>query len=160
MKNKIFTNKTGKKLLMHIILWLLLAIVFIIPIIVAGVDSMSASGVVNVNVFGEIVFNYIIDIGSRVKAFQELYKSTTLRILGYYTFFYYAFVLVWFLKKSNGGDGDFHDIEHGSSDWSENGEQYKVLSKKSGIILAEKNYLPVDKSGNINVLIVGRIWCW
>ena len=45
---------------MHIILWLLLAIVFVIPIIVAGVDSMSAAGVINVNVFGEIVFNYII----------------------------------------------------------------------------------------------------
>lgn len=159
MKNKIFTNKTGKKLLMHIILWLLLAIVFIIPIIVAGVDSMSAAGVINANVFGEIVFGYIIDIGSRVKAFQELYKPTTLRILGYYTFFYYAFVLILFLKSSK-SDEEFHDIEHGSSDWSENGEQYKVLSKNSGIILAEKNYLPLDKSGNINVLIVGRIWCW
>lgn len=159
MKNKIFTNKTGKKLLMHIILWLLLAIVFVIPIIVAGVDSMSAAGVINVNVFGEIVFNYIIDIGSRVKAFEELYKPTTLRILGYYTFFYYAFVLILFLKSSK-SDEEFHDIEHGSSDWSVNGEQYKVLSKNSGIILAEKNYLPVDKQGNINVLIVGRIWCW
>ena len=55
---------------------------------------------------------------------------------------------------------EFDDIEHGSSDWSENGEQYQVLNKKEGIVLAEKNYLPVDKRGNVNVLVVGRIWCW
>ena len=54
----------------------------------------------------------------------------------------------------------YDDIEHGSSDWSENGEQYKVLSKKSGLILAEDNYLPLDKMGNINTLIVGRIRFW
>lgn len=49
----------------------------------------------------------------------------------------------------------YDNIEHGSSDWSENGEQYQVLSKKSGIILAENNYLPLDKRGNVNVLVVG-----
>ena len=55
---------------------------------------------------------------------------------------------------------EFEDIENGSSDWSQNGEQYTVLSKNKGIILAEKNYLPVDKRGNVNVLIVRRFWCW
>ena len=55
---------------------------------------------------------------------------------------------------------EFEDIENGSSDWSQNGEQYTVLSKNKGIVLAEKNYLPVDKRGNVNVLIVRRFWCW
>ena len=55
---------------------------------------------------------------------------------------------------------EYEDIENGSSDWSENGEQYQVLSKNKGIILAEKNYLPVDKRGNVNVLVVRRFWCW
>lgn len=55
---------------------------------------------------------------------------------------------------------EYDGIENGSSDWCTNGEQYKVLSNKEGIILAEKNYLPVDKRGNVNVLVVGRIWCW
>jgi hypothetical protein len=55
---------------------------------------------------------------------------------------------------------EYDDIEHGSSDWSENGEQYRILSKKSGIVLAEKNYLPVDKRGNVNVLVVRRFWSW
>lgn len=39
--------------------------------------------------------------------------------------------------------------------WAEAGEQYKEISKKEGIILAENNYLPLDKRGNINVLVVG-----
>lgn len=55
---------------------------------------------------------------------------------------------------------EYEDIENGSSDWSEGGEQYRVLSKNKGIVLAEKNYLPVDKRGNVNVLVVRRFWCW
>jgi len=55
---------------------------------------------------------------------------------------------------------EYEDIENGSSDWCENGEQYKILSKNKGIVLAEKNYLPVDKRGNVNVLVVRRFWCW
>lgn len=55
---------------------------------------------------------------------------------------------------------EFTDIENGSSDWSTGGEQYRILNKKEGIILAEKNYLPVDKRGNVNVLVVRRFWCW
>ncbi len=55
---------------------------------------------------------------------------------------------------------EYESIENGSSDWSEGGEQYRVLNKKKGIVLAEKNYLPVDKRGNVNVLVVRRFWCW
>ena len=35
------------------------------------------------------------------------------------------------------------------------GEQYQILNNKKGIVLAENNYLPVDKRGNVNVLVVG-----
>ena len=55
---------------------------------------------------------------------------------------------------------EYENIENGSSDWSEGGEQYRILSKNHGIVLAEKNYLPVDKRGNVNVLVVRRFWCW
>lgn len=55
---------------------------------------------------------------------------------------------------------EYEDIENGSSDWCEGGEQYTILHKSKGIVLAEKNYLPVDKRGNVNVLVVRRVWCW
>lgn len=74
-------------------------------------------------------------------------------VLPYFLGFYGLFVLIGIAKAFP--KHEYDDIEHGSSDWSENGEQYKVLSKSRGIVLAEKNYLPVDKRGNVNVLVVG-----
>ena len=74
-------------------------------------------------------------------------------VVPYFLGFYGLFVLVGIAKAFP--KHEYDDIEHGSSDWSENGEQYKVLSKTKGIVLAEKNYLPVDKRGNVNVLVVG-----
>ena len=152
---KFFTEKRKKTILVYVILWLLLAIVFVLPISVAFVDS-SYNG--NLESFTSIAGSYLLSIESRIKAFETNYISNTKTVFGYYTFFYLAIMLILFLKTKD--DGDYHNIEHGSSDWCEYGEQYRVLSKNSGIILAQKNYLPVDKPGNINVLIVGRIWFW
>ena len=81
------------------------------------------------------------------------YLATFLATSKYYfglMIFIFLIGLIKAIPKS-----EYDDIEHGSSDWSENGEQYRVLSKDSGIVLAEKNYLPVDKKGNVNVLVVG-----
>lgn len=50
---------------------------------------------------------------------------------------------------------DYTDIEQGSSRWCKEGEQYQILSKDNGILLAKDNYLPVDKSGNINITVIG-----
>ncbi len=76
----------------------------------------------------------------------------------WFILFYAGFVLVGIIKAFP--KHEFENIENGSSDWSENGEQYQVLSRNKGIILAEKNYLPTDKRGNVNVLVVRRFWCW
>ena len=154
---KLLTEKRKRNILVFLILWLLLAIVFVVPLSVAYTDSLSPKGGLQLDSFKSIIVSYILSLKIRVKAFQELYKSNTTNALGYYTFFYLMLILI---LKSKGDKGDYHDIEHGSSDWCEDGEQYKVLSKNSGIILAQKNYLPIDKPGNVNVLIVGRIWCW
>ena len=54
---------------------------------------------------------------------------------------------------------DYANVEHGSSDWAK-GEEYSILSRNKGILLAEKHYLPVDKRGNVNVLVVGRFRFW
>ena len=75
------------------------------------------------------------------------------------TFVVYIFFILVGLSKAF-PKHEYEDIENGSSDWCEGGEQYSVLHKKKGIVLAEKNYLPVDKRGNVNVLVVRRVWCW
>ena len=74
------------------------------------------------------------------------------------TIFYAIFFFIGFVKSAP--KNEYTDIEHGSSDWSQRGEQYQILNKNKGIILAEDNYLPVDKRGNVNVLVVGRFRFW
>ena len=74
------------------------------------------------------------------------------------TLVYAVFMFIGFVKTAP--KNEYTDIEQGSSDWAARGEQYKVLSKNKGIILAEHNYLPVDKRGNVNVLVVGRFRFW
>ena len=153
---RFFTEKRKKEILIYLILWLILAIVFVVPAAVATIDS-TYNDKFNGDTFLPIIVDYIINLEVRVKAFQEKYIANTGTAMKYYSLFYFIFVIILMIKRK---DSDYHDIEHGSSDWSVGGEQYKVLSRKEGIILAEKNYLPVDKKGNVNVLIVGRIWCW
>lgn len=153
---KFFTEKRKKEILLYLILWLLIAIVLVVPMAVASIDS-TYNGNFRTDTFLSIIVDYVLNIETRVKAFQSNYIENTKTVLKNYSVFYFIFAIILMLKKKK---GDFRDIEHGSSDWSTGGEQYKVLSKNKGIILAEKNYLPVDKKGNVNVLIVGRIWCW
>lgn len=153
---KIFTEKRKRDLIVYLILWLIFAIVFVVPVAVAKVDS-TYNGVFKMDSFLQIILDYVLNLEVRVKAFQEAYIDTTMLMIRNYSIFYIAFAVILMLKSK---DSAYHNIEHGSSDWSVGGEQYKVLSKNKGILLAEKNYLPVDKKGNVNVLIVGRIWCW
>ena len=75
-----------------------------------------------------------------------------------FTIFYSLFFFIGFVRSAP--KHEYSDIEHGSSDWSRGGEQYQILNRNKGIILAENNYLPVDKRGNVNVLVVGRFRFW
>lgn len=69
------------------------------------------------------------------------------------TVVFWALVLV--LEVKNKMRGEYEDVEHGSSGWA-NGEQYEILNRNTGIILAQNNYLTIDnKYINKNVLIIG-----
>ena len=97
--------------------------------------------------------------------FQSLAALARYNALGVYfktligfTFAYSILAIIGVIRTAP--KNEYDNIEHGSSDWSQNGEQYQILNKNKGIILAENNYLPVDKRGNVNVLVVGRIRFW
>lgn len=111
--------------------------------------------------FGKFVENMVkktLDVGGNLKKiFTNEYIGTFWKINGYTTIGLLFFTVMGITKVAP--KNEYTDIEHGSSDWAV-GEQYEVLSKKKGIILAEKHYLPVDKRGNVNVLVVGRIRFW
>jgi len=153
-KNKVF-------FIISIILWLTITIVLIMPLTFALVSATYKGNGFDTKFFYKALelkfFNF--------DPFGAL--GLTFKLKGAGTFFAaeiiftIAFSILCFMgyKKSK-PKHEYYNIEHGSSDWSKNGEQYQILNKKEGIILAENNYLPVDKRGNVNVLVVGRIWFW
>lgn len=153
------TLKQSKKNLIIIgVLWVIIAIVLVSPIAYSIKEATNDMGQFNLDIFITTVVPAITSFTTIFKMFSAEYFSTFTSCLMFFTILFLICSFIGFNKTKP--KGEYHDMEHGSSDWSKNGEQYKVLSKNKGIILAENNYLPVDKRGNINTLIVGRIRYW
>ena len=151
-------NKTKKYFIIYAVLWLFSVIVLIMPAGAAIADA-SMTGTFD---FGEFISKFITYLTSPFSScglvLTPAYISSFIGILWKYTFVYLIIAIIGTIR--NAPKNEYTDIEHGSSDWSKGGEQYRILSNKKGIILAEDNYLPVDKRGNVNVLVVGRFRFW
>jgi len=151
-------KKSKKAFLIAGIIWVVLSILLISPISVSIVDA-TEEGVFNFNRFLDNMFSNMGTIGSNLgKVLGDGdYIGTFWKVQGYFIIALLICAAVGLFKSMP--KNEYTDIEHGSSDWA-TGEQYSVLNKKKGILLAENHYLPVDKRGNTNVLVVGRIWIW
>ncbi len=151
-------NKTKKYFIIYAILWLFFVIVFIMPA-GAAIAEASVHGKFIISTFMERFIYYVMKpFGSFGKVFEPAYIGSFIGLLWKFTFVYLIIVIISIIK--NAPKNEYSGIENGSSDWSQRGEQYRILSNKKGIILGEDNYLPVDKRGNVNVLVVGRIRIW
>ena len=140
------------------VLWIFIAIVFVSPIAYSS-HMAKVNGIFDFEIFLETFVN---SISSPLSTFGKIFTSGAtseyFSILLVVTIFYSVFFFIGFVRSAP--KNEYSDIEHGSSDWSQRGEQYRILDRNKGIILAENNYLPVDKRGNVNVLLVGRIRFW
>ena len=142
-----------KYLIVFLILWVMLEILLIAPMAVAINKSIDVDGLFSISKFIEnfgreaASFTSIARISS-ANAGKAFGRGTLLLTI---IFIFLSVINIIKAKPKS----KYKDIENGSSDWSENGEQYRILSKNKGIILAEDNYLPLDKRGNINFLVVG-----
>ena len=155
--NAIKANKL--KLVLIVIVWALLIILFVSAISASITEATTASGFELMTFIEKVTQNVGHPFQSLGKGlFDVPYQDTFFSTLGIFTLLYIIVVSIALFKSMP--KHDYQEIEHGSSDWSENGEQYQILNPKKGIILAEKNYLPIDKRGNTNVLVVGRIRFW
>jgi len=155
LKGTLRRGNAKKVFTVFIILWIALSIVLIAPISVAVVEG-TENGMLDFDMFLEKLFSN--SIGSNLdKVFSKEYRGTFAKGELYLTIVLSIFATYGFLRAMP--KHEYSDIEHGSSDWAD-GEQYKVLSPKKGILLAEKHYLPVNKRGNVNVLVVGRFRFW
>lgn len=151
-------RRNRKNFIIFTILWLFIAIVFVAPFAysshIAGLEGkMDLEAFIET--FGPSIAN---PFGTLGKVFSEGAGGTYFSTLLVTTVIYSVFFFIGFVKSAP--KNEYSDIEHGSSDWSQRGEQYQILNRDKGIILAENNYLPVDKRGNVNVLVVGRIRFW
>lgn len=145
-------------LIIFAILWLLIAIFVVVPISYSW-HVASQGEVFDIGIFIEtIIKNIASPQETFAKIIQEGAITSFLKFLGGITLVFGVFFIAGMVRTAP--KNEYSDIEHGSSDWSQHGEQYQILNKKKGIILAEDNYLPVDKRGNVNVLVVGRFRFW
>lgn len=151
-------RRNKKNFVIFAVLWVILSIVFVMPI-AYGITNASVGGQFDGAKFFNGIYEGITHLGTVIgKTFTEQYIGTFFSTLLKFSVIYAIFVLIGLIRTAP--KNEYSDIEHGSSDWSKNGEQYRILSNKKGIILAQNNYLPVDKRGNVNVLVVGRIRFW
>ncbi len=152
------TLKDNKKnITILAVLWIFFSIVLVAPMGIAIADACK-SGAFNFNIFLERFFPELLSFTSITKVLAAEYIGYFLRTLLYFSIFYIILTFIGLFRSRP--KNEYTDIEHGSSDWSEGGEQYSILSKNKGIILSKHNFLPIDKRGNVNVLVVGRFWFW
>ena len=155
MENKISyaLKKCKSVLIVVLILWVLLSIVLIAPVSVSLVEKEN-TGANFIDTLVDNMSNFGQTLG---RAFNKEYIKSFLKGDLYLLIVLVFCGIVGIIKTLP--KHEYKDIENGSSDWA-NGEEYSVLSRNKGIILAEKHYLPVDKRGNVNVLVVGRFGFW
>ena len=151
-------RRNRKNFIIFAILWIFIAIVFVSPFSyrshIAGVNGKFDMGIF-IETFSKSIANPFVTLGNIFTSVAvENYISSLLVV----TIFYSVFFFIGFVRSAP--KNEYSDIEHGSSDWSQRGEQYQILNRNKGIILAEDNYLPIDKRGNVNVLVVGRFRFW
>ena len=156
-------KKNKKVIIIGLVLWVILTIVLVLPFTVAkNVATVQSKSNPNIDFLSRFFQVYSQAIGAPGTSIGYIFKHALFGTLCsnwfVITIIYLIFFIIGFVRTMP--KHQYDNIEHGSSDWSQHGEQYKILNKNKGIILAENNYLPVDKRGNVNVLVVGRIRFW
>ena len=132
-------KKNKKVIIIGLVLWILLTIVLVLPFTIAKGVTTTSTGIdlaKFIQVFGEAISNPAksIRVLFKTKQFGALFSNWFFITIVYIIFFIIGFVRT--MPKHQ-----YDNIEHGSSDWSQRGEQYRILSNKKGIILGENNYL-------------------
>ena len=144
-------RRTRKYYIIFAILWVFISIVLVMPLTIGFHEAQIQH---NISKGFEVIIDSIQLLGKSfgILSSQKIWGDY-LKNVGLFTIFYAILMTIGLIRSAP--KNEYTDMEHGSSDWSRNGEQYTILNNKKGIVLAEDNYLPVDKRGNVNVLVVG-----
>ncbi len=149
-------KRNKNRFIVFAIIWIIMVIAIVMPISYSQMLA-TVNGEFNLGKFIEIFTSAYSDFGLVIGNFAS-YVGEFFSLLWKFSIVYIVVLFIGFVRTAP--KNEYSDIEQGSSDWATGGEQYKVLSRNKGLILAEHNYLPTDKRGNVNVLVVGRFWFW
>ena len=156
LKRAISENKG--ELIVVLVLWIILIVVLVGPLTMGIIDATEADGSFSLSKCIKEFCTWITKpfeaLGASISTSIGIFFKTLLGVTGVYA------VAMGIGMVKAGSKSGYEKIEHGSSDWCQGGEQYKILSPKKGILLAEKHYLPVDKRGNVNILVIRRFSSW
>ena len=154
MENKFseFIKRNLKYIIFALVVWII-AELFLIAPIAYTISESYVDGRFDIALFIQDFISNVVSLEGITKVFD----SNVIGTFGSWTLGFTIFLGIAFGigAYKNRKKTKYQDIEHGSSDWCTGGEQYRVLSRNSGLLLAQNNYLPLNKVGNINVLIVG-----
>lgn len=157
----------GKKLLVVIIIYLIICINGVGAFMTSWENATSdlESNVTRLSAATELYKTYmlkpftVLDTVLDGGALQSTYLTLCLVVL---ILFVYLTIKLIIRSRS---DHDYQGHEHGSSEWSKNGEEYRkqpdgsqILNKSEGFILSRKHYLGTDSKKvrvNKNILVFG-----
>ena len=116
----------------------------------AGIEGFAAFSYYFENfIWGMNPFNILIQLFTNADM-REVFGTAFIGI----ALFVFVLEAMWEIKNF-WMKGEYEDIEHGSSGWAD-GEEYEVLNRNTGIILAKDKYLTTDNRFiNKNILIIG-----
>lgn len=159
-------RKLKREALPFFIFYLIFDIAIIGTFVVAASNYQEVSGFEKISgILGEC-FNDLISFQFLKAPFVDFSGFITASL---YTFIVFVILFIaWKIKFAS--TYEYEGIEHGSSEWAKNGEEFdktddgkEILNRKNGFILSKNHYLGTDLKKvaiNKNVLVVGRIWSW
>ncbi|MEG1142534.1 MAG: hypothetical protein RSE41_08855 [Clostridia bacterium] len=144
----------------------------LIDILVIGAFFVTVTNLENPDLF-LILQNLLPNITNPLNTIKGIILSGSdfilfLKLSWYFFILILVFSIIYYFKNKD--KYDFQGIEHGSSEWSKNGEEFnklsdgtEILNKKNGFIISRKHFIGTDQRKvkiNKNILVVGRIRIW
>ena len=149
-------DSVSKRYLKAIITIFVIGIIITLFVMPAFSVSVTDDGFLGMlDSFGENLLNPFGSIGKvffNEEVNKEYHETYTNSVQLFWIIYVLCILYVWYKMKPK---REYDNIEHGSSDWATMAERNKMLNKTEGFILAEKTCLPVDRRGNLNLLIAG-----
>ena len=125
-------RKNKKVIIIGLVLWIIIAIVLVLPFTVANYRAalfVQAGQGDFISNFIDLYGKSISSMGNSIKyIFQKGLIGSYFSNLFVITIVYLIFFIIGFARTMP--KHQYDNIEHGSSDWSQGGEQYKILSNK------------------------------